>query len=59
MRDFADNSSCNYYTMYYSVLQGGIVFCQEKVIDSTWEQVPNKTLVAFHPGENVRVVPCN
>ena len=59
VRDFADDSTGKYYTMYYSVLQDGIVFCQEKIIDSRWELIPNKTLVAFHPGENVRMVPCN
>jgi predicted glutamine amidotransferase len=59
VRDFRDDSTRNYYTMYYSVLDDGIVFCQEKIIDTTWEEIPNKTLVAFHPGENIRVVPCD
>jgi hypothetical protein len=45
--------------MYYRPSQDGIVFCQEKIIDGTWEEIPNKTLAAFHPGENVRIVNCN
>ena len=59
VRDFAEDSTCNYYTLYYSVLQEGIVFCQEKLIESPWVEIPNKTLVAFHPGEKIRMVPCN
>jgi hypothetical protein len=45
--------------MYYSAIQNGIIFCQEKIIDATWEEVPNKTLAAFHPGEDLRMVPCD
>ena len=59
VRDVAEDSSCDYYTMYYRVFTKGIVFCQEKIIDGRWEPIQNKTLVAFHPGEDVRIVPCN
>jgi len=59
LRDFSDEAERSYYTMYYSLLQDGIVFCQEKIIEGTWEDIPNRTLAAFHPGENVRLVPCN
>ena len=59
LRDFADDSMSDYYTMYYSMMQDGIVFCQEKIIDTAWKEIPNKTLVAYHPGEDVRIVSCN
>jgi predicted glutamine amidotransferase len=58
LRDFSDELDRNYYTMYYSLFQEGIVFCQEKIIDAKWEEIPNKTLVAFHPGQDVGTVPC-
>jgi predicted glutamine amidotransferase len=57
-RDFANDSDRNYYTLYYSLLREGIVFCQEKIINSSWEEIPNRTLVAFNPGERVKIVPC-
>ena len=59
LRDFADDSMSDYYTMYYSTMHDGIVFCQEKIIDTAWKEIPNKTLVAYHPGEDVRIVSCN
>jgi predicted glutamine amidotransferase len=59
LRDFSDEAERGYYTMYYSLWEEGIVFCQEKIINGVWEEVPNKTLVVFHPGENVRVVSCD
>ena len=59
VRDFANDSDRNYYTLYYSLLSEGIVFSQEKIIDSSWEEIPNKTLVTFHPGERVKIIPCS
>ena len=59
VRDFSDESHSDYYTTYYSLLQNGIVFCQEKIIDTTWEAIPNKTLIALNPVEGLRIVPCD
>jgi len=58
IRDFSDDSDRSYYSMYYSLIENGILFCQEQIIDSTWEEIPNETLVVFHPGEKVTIVPC-
>jgi len=59
VRDFSEELEREYYTMYYALSQNGIVFCQEKIADGTWEAIPNKTLVAFHPGEDPKIIPCN
>jgi len=58
VRDFSKESDSDYYTMYYGVLQTGVVFCQEKIIDISWQELPNKTLATFHPRENVKIISC-
>ena len=58
VRDYADESETNYYTMYYCSFQNGIVFCQEKIIDLPWKELPNKTTAAFQPDGRLRVLPC-
>jgi hypothetical protein len=58
VRDFADRKNEDYYTMYYSALEDGIVFCQEKIIESNWVSIPNRTLAAFHGDGEIRKVSC-
>jgi len=59
LRDFSDETERDYYTMYYRLFQNGIVFCQQKIIDGEWEEIPNKTLAAYHPDEGVKTIPCD
>jgi predicted glutamine amidotransferase len=57
VRDIANENDEDYHTMYYSVLDNGVVICQEKIIESNWNSIPNRTLVAFHGGE-IKTLSC-
>jgi len=50
LRDIPNEIDEDYYTLHYCALRDGVVICQEKLVERNWNSIPNRTLVAFHPG---------
>jgi predicted glutamine amidotransferase len=56
LRDFTVAE--DYYTMYYSDLPGGAVFCQEKLWDATWRSLGNRELAVLDREGEMRIETC-